>query len=135
METIERPISDLLNRGYNGAFLIIDISHTKYFLQLRKYINAPGEYGIELCFPNANWSNKFIQKLTELCNHEEIKYSITKENDKESLEFLCIDFDKDSHVAYKFVRRILLEIFKVDEAVKLFVRLENATTEDNLIDK
>jgi hypothetical protein len=134
LETIEGPIADLLKRGYNGAFLIIDISRTKYFIQLRKYINEPGMYGIELCFPNASWSINIFQKLIEFCKYEEIKASITKKNDKESLEFLCVDFGQDSQAAYKFVRRILLEIFKVDETAKLFVRLENAATEDILID-
>lgn len=135
LETLEKPISDLLKRGYNGGFLIIDISHTKYFLQLRKYINAPGEYGIELCFPNAVWSNEYFKTLVDLCKNGGINYSIAKRNEKDALEFLCIDFAKDEHKAHKFVKRILLEVFKVDDDIKLFVRLENATVENILIDR
>lgn len=135
LETIERPISDLLKRGYDGGFLLIDIARTKHFLQLRKYINKPDEYGIELCFPNASWSIGYFQQLKELCGHEKIKYSITEKEDSESMEFLCIDFGKDAHNSYKFVKRILIEIFKVDMNVKLFVRLENAAIEDILINK
>jgi hypothetical protein len=135
LKTIGKPISDLLRRGYNGAFLVIDVSHTKYFLQLRKYISAPGEYGIELFFPNAKWSINFFNKLIDLCENEKIRYSLTKKNDNEQLEFLCIDFAKNSHDAYSFIKRILLEVFEVNEDTKLFIRLENATTEDVLIDK
>jgi hypothetical protein len=136
LETIERPISDLLKRGYDGGFLLIDIARTKNFLQLRKYINKPDEYGIELCFPNASWSSGYFQQLKELCDNEKLKYSITEKKDSsESMEFLCIDFGKDAHTSYKFVKRILIEIFKVDVNVKLFVRLENAAIEDILINK
>lgn len=135
LETIEKPIADLLKRGYDGGFLIIDIARTKHFLQLRKYINKPNEYGIELCFPNTNWSTNYFHQLIDLCRHEKIEHSITKKDGKQSIEFLCIDFAKDAHTAYTFVKRILIEILQVDVAGKFFVRLENATIEDVLIDK
>ena len=135
LETIERPIKDLLSRGYDGAFLTIDISSSKYFLQLRKYIKAPGDYGIKLCFPNAKWSNKFFNKLIAFCDRRVVEYTITKENTNEPLEFLLIDFVKDIEKAHKCVKEILLDIFEVDKHIILFVRLENATTEDKLIDR
>jgi len=135
LETIERPIFDLLKRGYDGGFLLIDIARSKHFLQLRKYINKPDEYGIELCFPNASWSSGYFQKLKELCEHEKIKYTIADKEDSESIEFLCIDFGKDAHASYKFVKKIMIDMFKVDKDAKLFVRLENAAIDDILINK
>lgn len=135
LETLERPIKDLLKRGYDGGFLMIDVSRSKYFIQLRKYINEPGKYGIELCFPNAKWSAKYFEKLTDFCIKESIDYLITEENKNGPLEFLYIDFDKDVQKAHKYIKKILIELFGFDENVKLYVRLENATAEDKLIDR
>jgi len=135
LEMLNKPIHDLLKRGYNGAYLMIDVSGMNYFLQLRKYIRIPGDYGIELCFPNAEWSSNFFKKLIELSEKEEVESSITEKNNDESLEFLCIDFKRDGDKAFQFVKRVLLQVFEVDKNVRLFVRLENATTEDKLIDK
>lgn len=78
LESLERPIRDLLNRGYNGGFLIISISWSKCFLQLIKYIKAPGDFGIELCFPKAKWSIYLFDKFALYCKVKtsKIKYSI-----------------------------------------------------------
>jgi len=135
IESIESPIQGQLKQGYDGGFLIINISRSKNFLQLRKYINAPGDFGIELCFPNAKWSSQFFEKLKNLCIKSIIDYSITKEDPSGPLEFLYIDFGKDAHKAHEHVKKILLEIFELDENAKLFARLENATIEDKLIDR
>ena len=51
------------------------------------------------------------------------------------LEFLYIDFAKDISKAHKCVKLILLEVLGVGKYSKLFVRLENATIEDKLIDR
>lgn len=137
LDRIEVPIAVLLKRGYNGGFLIIYDTNTNYFLQFSKYISKPNDYGIEFCFPNTTWSSKFFYELIELCKHERMCYYISKKEDntKDSIEFLNIDFGRDVKSAYNFSRKILLDIFKLDETTKLFIRLENATTENVLIDK
>ena len=135
LETIDRPIKDLLNRGYDGSFLIVNIYRSKNFLQLRKYINAPDDYGIKLCFPNAKWSAQLFIKLKEFCDQNGIKYTIAEEKANKPLEFLYIDFAKEFFEAHKYVKNILLEVFGVNKNVKLFVRLENATIDDKLINR
>jgi hypothetical protein len=135
LETLEQPIRDLLKRGFDGGFLIIDISRTKFFIQFRKYINAPGDYGIELCFPNAKWSSQFFEKLKNFCTKEGIEYSIANKNTDGQLEFIYVDFETDYQKAHSYVKKIVLEVFELDENVKIFVRLENATVEDKLIDR
>lgn len=134
LETVQKPINGLLKQGYNGGFLIIDISGSKYFFQLRKYIHAPGDYGIELCFPHAKWSINFFQEVVSLCNRDGLIYSIRTENADGSLEFLYVDFEKNVALAHKCLKNILLEVFGLNENVILFARLENATTENKLID-
>lgn len=134
LKTVERPVKDLLKRGYNGGFLIIDIHRSKYFLQLRKYIHCPGIYGIELDFPNAKWSVHMFPKLIDYCEHHNISYRIGKEIADKPLEFLRIGFGKDADKAYKIITDIILQVFNLDEDVKLYAALENASTDDDLID-
>jgi hypothetical protein len=135
LESIESPIGDLLRRGFNGGFLIIDLCCPKYFLQLRKYIRSPGNYGIELCFPNAKWSERLFVKLSDFCNSAGIVYTISKENSDNSIEFLHVDFGRDIIKAHNIIKNIILKVFELDEGVKIFVRLENATADNKLVDK
>lgn len=135
IESISRAIRDLLKRGFDCGFLIISISGTKNFIQLRKYITSSGNFGIKLFFPNANWSADYYEKLKTKCINEKMKYSIVKKEQDNELEFIKVDFKKDSNNAHEFVKEVILEIFEVSDTVKLYVKLENATTEDILIDR
>ncbi|CAB1060380.1 hypothetical protein D1BOALGB6SA_5146 [Olavius sp. associated proteobacterium Delta 1] len=134
LRTLEIPIKDLLRRGYNDGSLVINVHHSKYFLQLRKYIYKPGNYGIKLCFPNAKWSEQVFVKLTDFCKNTGIEYSIGKEIAEEPLEFLHVDFGKDVTKAHNTIKNIILKVFEFDDSIKLFVRLENAAVDDELID-
>ena len=128
LESISKPIEDLLVRGYDDGFLIIDASGTNYFIQLRKYIITSDNYGIELSFPKAEWSKKFFIQLIDYCDRSGIKYSLSKEDSmKNALEFLHIDFGKDVNKAHGLIKKIITEIFGLSKSTKLFVRLENAS--------
>ena len=135
LETIQWAINGLLRQGYNGGFLIINIGYSKKFLQLRKYIYAPGNYGIELAFPNAKWSEQLFPKFADFCKQSGIIYSVVIEPAVEPLEFLRIDFGKDVAKAREIIKGIILKVFELDESVHLFARLENASIKDELIDR
>jgi hypothetical protein len=134
LKTLEVPIQELLRRGYHNGFIVINIHRSKYFLQLRKYIYKPGNYGIKLSFPNAKWSEQVFPKLTKFCKDNGVEYSIRKEVAEEPLEFLHVDFAKDVAKAHTTIKDIILKVFEFDESVKMFVRLENASVDDELID-
>lgn len=135
LETIPDAINGILRRGYNGGFLVINIPHSKYFLQLRKYIGYPGDYGILLAFPRAPWSEGLFPSLIEFCKGHQLAYSIETEQALKPLEFLHIDFGKDAAEAHKVIKGIILEVFDLDESTKLLVTLQNASVKDELIDK
>lgn len=134
LKTLEIPIQDLLRRGYHNGFLVINIHRSKYFLQLKKYIYKPGDYGIKLSFPNAKWSEQIFPKLTKFCKDSGVEYSVGKEIAEEPLEFLHVDFGKDVTKAHNTIKDIILKVFKFDDNIKLFVRLENAAVDNELID-
>jgi len=135
LKTIEIPIQDLLRRGYHNGFLVINIHRSKYFIQVKKYIYNPGNYGIQLSFPNAKWSAQIFPKLYNFFKDSGIECSIGNEMADEPLEFLHVDFGKDVAKAHNTIKDIILKVFEFDDNIKFFVRLENATVDNELIDR
>ena len=88
-------MSSLLRRGYDGGFLTINISFSPRFVQLRKYIRAPGDYGIELAFPNARWAEPYFEQVVDVCRRRSLAYSIEKEDAEGALQFLYVNFERD----------------------------------------
>lgn len=135
LSTIHVPIESLLKRGYDCGFLIIHISFSRRFLQLRKYIRSPGDYGVELGFPNAKWSSRYFHRVEALCKENAIEFRIERKAIDSPLEFLCVDFGKDHRAATQCVKLILIKIFGVTERHKLFCMLHDSSFEDVLIDR
>ena len=127
LKSIYKPIDELLERGFDEGFLIITISYSKMFLQLRKYILNKKNYGIELVFPKAPWSVDYFDKIEKLCINSKIPYSIRKEVGKYTLDFLYVNYGKDSKKAYENIKQILTAVFSVNDNTKLFLRMENAS--------
>ena len=128
------PIRGLLRQGFHGGFLIIDVGDGR-FLQLAKYIRRPKDYGIELGFPRAKWSEKYYDPVRELCAQENVSWRVERgEGKSDPLDFLFVDFGPDDVAANKFVVKILREIFHIDSVSPLYCRLENASPENRLID-
>jgi hypothetical protein len=131
LDSIEPPLAALLKRGYDGGLLVIEIGLLgRRFLQLRKYIHAPGDYGIELGFPRATWSRKLFPQIEAFYSKFGIKYKIQRNN---GMDFLYVDFGRDLALAHRCIRKMLADIFGVQERTKLFAKLENASSKDELI--
>ncbi|MBU2627781.1 MAG: hypothetical protein KKE61_04125 [Proteobacteria bacterium] len=123
-------IEVLLKRGLNNGFLIVEISKTDYFLQFRKYINKPGDYGIELYFPDTVWSHSFVEGLIRLCKNEQITHKIEKKTPGIEFDFICVDFKKDTQKAQSFMKKVFFEIFKIDDNKHFYYRFENISAKD-----
>ncbi|MDD2601165.1 MAG: hypothetical protein PHO37_18400 [Kiritimatiellae bacterium] len=132
LECIEAALNELLRRGYDCGFLVIKVSYSTKFVQIRKYITCPGKYGIQLAFPNARWSKKYFPRIIQICNSYDTnrcRIDYTGE-----LEFLYFDFGKDLKQASQCVKQILVDAFSVTCKTKLFIKLENAALWDELIE-
>lgn len=78
-------------------------------------------------FLKLSGQNFFFTALVAYCDKAQINYTISKgDASKEELDFLDIDFGKETHEAHNFIKNIITEIFGLKRDVKLFVRLENA---------
>jgi len=120
-------IDALLKRGFNGGFLVIKRWSNPEFLQLRKYIKDPSDYGIELCFPRANWSVAYFDSVSRYCDSNNFEYRSEIWNDQDGMEFLVVDFGQDVRGASGFVVEIFREVFSVDEQESFRIRLGNSS--------
>jgi hypothetical protein len=134
VETLEWPIRGLLKQGFNGGFLVITVDGSNKFLQLDKYIRAPGDYGIELAFPKAEWSLQYYDRLLTFCESHAIPYRLSSSSPMDPLEFLFIDFGRDYVRANDIVKKILMTVLEVPKDNRVYFQLENASPEDRLVD-
>lgn len=132
IDSIEASIKELLRRGYDCGYIVIKVSYSSKFVQLRKYIDAPGKYGIQFVFPKVEWTKPYFFDVKQFCNSlESAKCWV---DDTENTNFLIVDFRKNTKEAFRCVKYILVNFFGVTDKTKLFVKLENATLWDDLID-
>jgi len=131
IDSLEAAIYDLLRRGYDKGFLLIQISDSGKFIQVRKYIKGPGDYGIQLAFPNAEWSQIYFDAAKEYCVKSGFNGYVAYDG---LLEFLYVDFGTNVENANRCIKGVLKEVLGVTPQTELFVRLENASVEDRLID-
>ena len=126
LESLQTPIDDLVERGVNGGYLVIDIVSTKSFLQFSKYVISKSNFGIELAFPKVAWSERYFGKLQDFCVSNRVRYWINAGTHEGECDYLRVDYGKDSRKAYEDAKRILREVFNVDDSTRymfLIVRI------------
>jgi hypothetical protein len=145
IETLKRAIRGLLRQGYSDGFLSIDVCHSThpldfrstYLLEFRKYIHAPGEYGITLCFLKKRGvvRQTYFQRLQEFCDTHHIAYTVAVQQSQPPDDMLAIDCGNDSEAGHTLCKTIFLNVFELPEDSMFFVLLENGTIYDQLIDR
>ncbi len=130
IEDLQDFPAHLLKRGFNGGSLTIRVIFSKKYIRLKKYIYSNENYGIALHFPNVKWSCKYYQKLLDYCLENKISFKILIIRD---VDFLYVDFRKDSKAAYRLIKTIVLDIFNLDRKVKLSFELKNVHLKDELV--
>lgn len=106
-------LNGLLEAGYDRSCLVITFKKTELSLQFRKYIHAKGDYGIELGFPLAPWSERYVPALRDHCAANGIAFTVGPEVEGDSMEFLHVDFGKDSRSAFRMAEAVATEIFQI----------------------
>ncbi len=127
VEQLKRPIEDLLTRGFDGGFLIIDHAKSEKFLQLSKYVVDSKKSGIELGFPKADWSEGFYDDLKEYCLSRNLDFREDIPQGENELFFININFNDDSDLAFRTVKEVLANILRVGLGETFYVRLVHAS--------
>ena len=94
------------------------------FAMRSKYTNQGGD-GIELSFPNADWSREYFGKLQSVCNAEGIPYRVSTGSD--GMSFVDIDCGIDIDFALGLVNTINARVFCTPTSPRYVVSLRNAT--------
>ena len=131
---LAQPLMDLRNRGFHTGTLIVEHQRSKMFLQFRKCIRKKGDYGIELAFPNAEWSRSYLPTLQDHCETTGLNYLVEREHDDHPMEFLYVDLGKDVEAAHTLLKYMFETIFSLPAGSKYYVRLENASSRNEVID-
>lgn len=103
----------LLRCGDDGEFLVIGDLATERFVQLRKYVHGPGDYGLSFDFPRAPWSAKYYDELQSQTEHDGTHFVLQPTLDAPVTEFLQLDCGRDIELARRVVDRVLFDIFQV----------------------
>jgi hypothetical protein len=145
IETLKRAIRGLLRQGYLNGVLRIDVcrSHhpldfrSTYLLEFRKYIHAPGAYGITLCFLKKRGPARHTDflRLQAFCDTQHLAYAVDVQHSHPSEEMISIDCGKDSDTAHALCKTIVLNVLALPEDTVFFVLLEHGTIHDQLIDR
>jgi len=117
-------ICELLDRGFDGGFMIFNHANSEKFIQLSKW-GKGGSCGLELSFPLVGWSKCYEVQLREYCQVHGLLARSTLGSD--GTEFIDINFSKNVAAAAECVEYIFLSIFGIPKSDGYFVRLEGAS--------
>lgn len=100
---------------------------SQWFLQFSKYVTGRGGIGIEMAFPLSAWSEHCYPEVVKLLDIQGIQYRIERTGREDNKEFVNIAFGEDTEAAATIAQRITGEMFGVDEASEVAVRLFNVS--------
>lgn len=102
----------LLRRGYKGGHVLLVDAPSGRSLRFRKYIRAKGDYGLELCFPTADWATEYWQRIQAHCEEVGLRNRVeTEVMDGSPNGVLLIDCERNTDRAYSLALTIWTEIF------------------------
>ncbi len=108
---VEDQIERLLRSGRRWAYVIFYPLGFDGFLQFRKYIRAKGDYGIELGFPDADWSRAYVAPLHAWCVRNNTPLMTVVEQGSVSMNVIYVDCGRDVEKACRLVKGIMAEVF------------------------
>jgi hypothetical protein len=124
-DTLEPALDQLLNLDDATSFLVIKPRFAPHiFLQYAMYPEsrtAKG-FGVQIVFPQAEWSKEFFPKVVTKASKEGIRYEII-DDDGGGLRFAMVRFGKDVRSAAEFGRSILIDIFGFDSNYRFRARI------------
>lgn len=131
---LQKPLEELLKRGFDGGTLVVEHVKTEKFIQFRKYISSQGVYGIDMYFPEVDWSRKFISSFRKICSSEGVEIEELMPGLDSPVRFLKVGFNKKADVAFWFMKKVVIDVFELPPDELFYVRLDGAHPKDVLVD-
>ena len=123
-----------LKRGYEGATVILTDRKSGRFIQFRKYINAPAEFGMEMHFPRAEWSQPFYRGVQDVLQRHKVEFARVPLTDAPIVEVIHADFGRNADIAAQVTCDIVREVFGLP-AVSLDFRANDICPLDESVER
>ena len=121
---IREHLAHLLRQGYDQGCAVLAFKGTEAFIQFRKYIHAKGDSGLELGFPDAEWSREYFPKLVEWCEKNGFSSNLDCNSQGGGLNFLHVDTGDDLDRAMQLVEGIVIDIFGLESDTRFFCQFD-----------
>jgi hypothetical protein len=131
VDDLEKYFATLLNRGFNGGFLVIEVPKRPLFIQFSKYIGKQGSIGLQFDFPRVGWSENYYELVKNEASKSKFQFSLQRGSDH--TEFITINLNQDIAQAVVLSKLVLQSVFKLDPATKLNLFFGNVSPKDEKI--
>ena len=106
-EVIEWALRYCLNRG----FMVIEDRNSEHFIVFRKSISRNGKIGLELGFPEAPWSTRYITELQDALTTSGTSFRKTRKYYGDFTTLIHVDCGQDIDKAVDLAHQCFFEIF------------------------
>ena len=129
-------IETLLKRGHNGGHMTIETRRKGEFLQISKYIEKPRIFGLQMDFPQADWSTQYYKNVQSLLHSYNVPFNLQKTELEEGQvrEFISADLKRDMKVTNEVIGEILTDIFKLPIHHPVIITFSGVSPRDEMID-
>ncbi len=121
---LERLITNLLQRGYDLGFLVLELPGEERFVEFSKYIKEGARQGIQLDFPLSPWSEPYYDQVKSLLESRRVEYTVQDTPNGPVREFIQVDFGQDVPAAAVMAKEIFERVFRVAPTIRLTADLE-----------
>lgn len=134
---LRESLSDLIRSGFRAASLSVRAraKSSKFSLEFKKYIRAPGDYGVELVFPLYKWAQPFAEGIKSYCRDKNLPLRVRSKRTPRSREVIFVDCGNESAVAFDLARHLWIKIFGQEETTAHRVDRYAVSSLGELIDR
>ena len=134
LEELPEVLGFALRSCFNDGFVVIEAEGTELFVQFKKYILRDGTYGLELGFPDAEWSTVFAPKLRQALETAGIAFREQPEQVGLVRSFILVDCQQSIDLANRVTRLCFLEIFGLQEDARFRAQVTDHAPKGQEID-
>lgn len=131
---LQAALERLLTSGHDRGFAAIGFKSSKQTMQVRKYIHAKGDYGLEMSVPFEDWPSSRLQTFRDICSRNGNAYTIDPEAPDDRAQFLQMDFGTDAAAAFQMIDSLGSNVLNLPADNEPFWTLHGIADELGLID-
>jgi hypothetical protein len=134
VDQLPKVLEFALQSCLNDGTIVIENRRFEHFVQFKKYIQRDRKFGLELGFPNADWSTKHSQKLRNFLTTNNIPFREKSENVGQVNSFTLVDCGQDINLAVRLARLCFLDVFGLASDVRFKSTVTDNSTVTDVVD-